>query len=112
MHQQPIAVYTTCERCNCRIKVSKNREGRVTYCKDCQDLAKQEEDKYRVNWGITGTYHMIYDPSESWTPRGGWFSEVEIKAGIHNFSPGTKFNSGGVLYVITANYRLERIVQN
>ena len=112
MHQQPIAIYSTCERCNCRVKVTRNREAHICYCKDCLELMRLEKKRLRSKWAGTGTYLLIFDPDESWSPCGGWFSEEEIIRDIVCFTPGTRFDSRGVLYTITAEFRLERVVQN
>lgn len=111
MHQPPIAVHATCERCNCRFKVAQNKRRRVSYCPDCLAMFEAEKNRERQKW-VAGTYHMIYDPDETWSPCGGWFTEKEILRDVIWFTPGTRFESKGRLYEITAKYKLERIAPN
>lgn len=71
-------------------------------------MFEAEKNRERQKW-VAGTYHMIYDPDESWSPCGGWFTEKEILRDVIWFTPGTRFESKGRIYEITADYHLEKL---
>ena len=105
-HAQFTRIFTVCDNCGCHVQVTPGTRLKRNMCPDC--LAMVEERRLRNRYILTGTYHMIADPDQSWG-YDCWFSRCEILRDISYFAPGTRFEAKGAIYEVTAEYRLERV---